>query len=216
MPDINSLASRIDAQFMAVAERVKKFQSEQQEAYQGRQDRLAKLGKIFDEMSAIWKPRLELLVAKFGERVKVTPRIVPSAREAVFEFQSKVARVKLKLAACTDVQVQKLILVYDLEIIPVLMKYTPHAETEFPLDKVDKEAVAKWVDDRLVDFVQTYLSMGDNEFYLKDQMVEDPIAHVRFPNMAAAGNIEWGGKKYYFISDETRREFAKQNKIAID
>ena len=67
-----------------------------------------------------------------------------------------------------------------------------------------------------MDFVQTYLSMGDNEFYLKDQMVEDPIAHVRFPNMAAAGNIEWGGKKYYFISDETRREFAKQNKIAID
>ena len=34
-------------------------------------------------------------------------------------------------------------------------------------------------------------------------------------NMAAACNLEWGGHKYYFISDETRREFAKQNKIAI-
>jgi YHS domain-containing protein len=88
-------------------------------------------------------------------------------------------------------------------------------ELEFPLDAVNKDAVAKWIDDRLVDFVQTYLSMGENEYYLKDYMVEDPIAHVRFPNMVAACNLEWGGKKYYFISDETRREFAKQNKIAI-
>ena len=67
-----------------------------------------------------------------------------------------------------------------------------------------------------MDFVQTYLSMAENEFYLKDRMVEDPIAHVRFPNMATAATLEWGGQKYYFISDETRREFARQNKIAID
>ena len=67
-----------------------------------------------------------------------------------------------------------------------------------------------------MDFVQTYLSMEKNEFYLKDLMDEDPIAHVRFPNMAAAVILEWGGQKYYFISDETRREFTRQNKIAID
>ena len=67
-----------------------------------------------------------------------------------------------------------------------------------------------------MDFVQTYLSMAENEFYLNDRMVEDPIAHVRFPNMAAAAVLEWGGQKFYFISDETRREFTRQNKIAID
>jgi YHS domain-containing protein len=166
-------------------------------------------------MREIWRPRLDLLMSKFGERVKATPRIVPSTREATFDFKSSLAHVRLKLAAYTDVQVRKLILSYDLEIIPVLMKFTPHAEIEFPLESVDKEAAAKWIDDRLVDFVQTYLSMGENEYYLKDLMVEDPIAHVRFPNLAAAGSLDWGGKKYYFISDETRREFAKQNNIAI-
>jgi YHS domain-containing protein len=46
-------------------------------------------------------------------------------------------------------------------------------------------------------------------------MVEDPIAHVRFPKIAAATTLEWQGQKFYFIGEETRREFAKQNGIAI-
>jgi YHS domain-containing protein len=117
------------------------------------------------------------------------------------------------LAACTDRDVQKLILTYDLEIIPVLMQFKSHDEVEFPLDAVDPEAVAKWIDDRIVDFVQTYFSLGENELYLKDQMVEDPIAHVSFPKNAAAATLEWRGQKYYFIGEETRREFEKQQGI---
>jgi YHS domain-containing protein len=57
--------------------------------------------------------------------------------------------------------------------------------------------------------------MGENEIYLKDEMVEDPIAHVTFPRLAAAMTLDWQGKKYYFIGEETRREFAEKNKISI-
>src|SRR5262249_7150674 len=128
-------------------------------------------------------------------------------------FQSHMARVQLKFSASTDRDVQNVILSYDLEIIPVLMRFKSHDEVEFPLNAVDKEAATKWIDDRIVDFVQTYFSMGENEIYLKDQMVEDPIAHVRFPRAAAATNLDWQGKKFYFMAQETRREFEKQNKI---
>jgi hypothetical protein len=215
MADISNLASRLDAQFAAVAEKFKKFQAEQVEDYKVRQKRLEQLGKVFDELREIWKPRLELLMKKFGDRVQAQPRIVPATREATFEFHSKVARVRLKLSASTDRDVQKLVLSYDLDIIPVLIRFTPHAEIEFPLNAVDKEAVAKWIDDRLVDFVETYLSFSQDDVYLKDQMVEDPIAHVRFPNIAAGATLEWQGKKLYFIGEETRREFARQNQIPL-
>jgi len=215
MPNTNSLADRIDAEFSALTDRVKKFQTQQVEEYKGRQERLAQLARVFDEMSANWRPRLELLLAKFGDRVQVTPRIVPSTREAVFEFQSKLARVRLKFAATTDRDIRKVILSYNLEIIPVLMRFNPHAEIEFPLNAVDKEAAGKWIDDRIVEFVQTYLSLGDNDHYMKEYMVEDPVAHVRFPSMAAAATLEWGGKKYYFVGEETKHEFAKQNNIAV-
>ena len=210
MPDINSLASRIDAEFSAVEDKVKKLQVEQMEGHKDRQKRLEQLAKVFDQLSAIWRPRLELLVKKFGDRVQTKPRITPSTREATFDFQSRVARVCLKFSATTDRDVQKLILGYDLDIIPVLMHFKSHDEAEFALNAIDKEAVAKWIDDRVVEFVQTYFAMGENEIYLKDQMVEDPIAHVRFPKVAAATTLEWQGQKYYFIGEDTRREFEKQ------
>jgi YHS domain-containing protein len=213
MPDINNLASRIDAEFSAVEEKVKKFQVEQVEEHKQRQKRLVELGNVFDQLREIWRPRLELLVKKFEGRVQTTPRIVPATREVTFNFQSRLAQVCLKLSAFTDRDVQKVILSYDLQIIPVLMRFKPHDEVEFPLNAVNQEAVAKWIDDRIVDFVQTYFSMGENEIYLKDQMVEDPIAHVSFPKLAAATTLEWQGQKFYFIGEETRREFEKQQGI---
>ena len=171
---------------------------------------------MFDELRDVWKPPLELLVKKFGDTVEVKPRVVPSTREATFTFQSKQARVRLKFSAATDRDVRKVILSYDLDIIPVLLRFEPHAELEFPLEAVNKEAVAKWIDDRILDFVRTYLSLGDNEVYLKEYMVEDPVTQVRFPNFAAGATLEWQGKTYYFISEETRREFTKQHGIPAE
>lgn len=209
MSEVSSLASRIDAEFSAVEEKVKQFQAQQVEQHRQREKRLEQLNKVFDELREIWRPRLDLLVRKFGDRVKATPRIVPSTREATFEFQSNLARVSLRFSALTDRDVRKVILAYDLGIIPVLMRFKNHDEIEFPLEAVDKAAVAKWIDDRIVEFVQTYFSMGENELYLKDQMVEDPVAHVRFPKAAAASLLEWGGQKFYFIGEDTRREFER-------
>jgi YHS domain-containing protein len=212
MPDIHSLASRIDAEFSAVEEKIKKSQAQQMEGHQQRQKHLEQLGKVFDELRDVWQPRLELLVKKFGDRVQTTPRIMPSTREATFDFQSHQARVSLRFAASTDRDIQKVILSYDLKILPIIMRFKSHDEVEFPLHAIDKEAVAKWIDDRIVDFIQTYFSMGENDIYLKDQMVEDPIAHVRFPKVAAT-TLEWQGKTFYFIGEETRREFEKQQGI---
>ena len=214
MPAISNLASRIDAEFSAVEGKIKKFQSEQEHLHKDRHKRLEQLGRAFDQLREVWKPRLELLAKKFEGKVQATPRITPSSREATFEFQSKLARVRLKLSAFTDRDIRKVILGYDLEIIPVLMQFDGHKQLEFPLDAVDAGAAAEWMDDRIVDFVRTYFSMGENEVYLRDYMVDDPIAQVRFPKHAAATTLTWNGKEFYFVSDETRREFEKQQGIA--
>jgi YHS domain-containing protein len=214
MPAISDLASRIDAEFSAVAQKVKQFQGQQVQEHKEREQRLEQLGKVFDQLREVWKPRLEVLVKKFGDNVKTAPRIVPSTREVSFSFQSRVARVGLKFAATTDRDIRKVVLTYDLEIIPVLMRFKSHDELEFPLDAVNKDVAAKWIDDRIVEFVQTYFAMGENEIYLKDQMVEDPVAQVRFPKMAAASSVNWEGKTFYFVGEDTRREFEKQHGIA--
>jgi len=211
MSEANDLLNRIDAEFSALEAKHKKAQVEQVQVCQQRQKKLQKLGQVFEDLREVWRPRLEVLSKKFGERVQVTPRLVPSTREARFDFQSKLAKINLKFSATTDRDISKLILSYDLEIVPILTRFDAHSEIEFPLDAIDKQAVARWVDDRIVSFVKTYLSLHEDEYYLKDEMVEDPVTKIRFPKFAAGATLQNNGKTYYFVGEETRQEFEKQH-----
>ena len=211
MADISSLLSRIDGEFAAGEKKVKEYQAGQVQAYEDRQRRLQTFEKVCEKLREIWRPRLEALAQRFGERVKVTPHLSRELREAKFEFDSNLARIDLRFTASTDQDVHKLVLDYNLEILPILMKFQPHAQAEFPLEAVDEAAVSQWIEDRIVDFVRTFLSLHQNEFYLKDHMVVDPVAGVRFPRFAAGATLDWQGKKQYFISEKTRAEFEKKH-----
>jgi YHS domain-containing protein len=46
---------------------------------------------------------------------------------------------------------------------------------------------------------------------LKDHLVEDPIAKVKFPKYAAGATLDVKGKTYYFIDEATRRDFEKKS-----
>lgn len=214
MANVDTLLKRIDAEFSALDNKIKQAQAEHVHDHQERMKRLAAFEQLLAELPAVWQPRLEALTRKFGDKVKVTPTVTSSSREGKFDFQSNLARIQLRLSASTDHDVRKLVLDYNLEIIPILMKFNSHEQAEWPLDAIDREAIANWVDDRLVDFVKTYLSLHENEWYLKDHMVVDPVADVRFPKFAAAATIEREGKTYYFVGEETRREFEAKHGAA--
>jgi YHS domain-containing protein len=205
-----SLADRIDAEFAAAADRIRQFQSEQIQEHHERQQRLEKLDQLFDGLRDLVEPRLQTLAQRFGDRVQVIPVVAPGRRHASLKFQSDLAYISLRFSASTNPDVTQAVFSYDLEILPVLMQYESHAELAFPLDAVDLEALTQWFDDRIVSFVHTYLSLNENEYYLKKQMVEDPVIHVRFPKHAAGAKMEWQGKTYYFVGEETRREFEQK------
>jgi hypothetical protein len=205
-----SLTDRIDAEFAAADQRLKQVKAQHVEEFQGRKQRLEKFAQLLEKLRDIWKPRLEALANKFAKRVDVQPLVEPGRRSALFAFQSDLARIDLRFAVAPDPDVRNVVFSYDLTIIPILMKFDSHDEVEFPLDAVDTEALGKWFDDRIVSFVKTYLSLHENQYYLKDQMVEDPIAKVKFPKFAAGATLEVKGKTVYFIDDSTRSEFEQQ------
>jgi YHS domain-containing protein len=214
MADVKSLLERIDSEISAADERLKQFKTRRVEEFQGRQQRLEQFEKTLDRLSGIWRPRLEALAEKFGPRVAVEPTIEPARRSATFAFQSELARIALRFSVVPDSDVRNIVVSYDLDIIPVLMRFDAHDEITFPLDAVDDAALTRWMDDHMVGFVKTYLSLHENEYYLKDHMVEDPIAKVRFPKYAAGASLEKDGKTYYFISQDTRTEFQARHGTA--
>ena len=208
---IDNLAERIDAEFAAAEQKVKQLQKQQVEQYEQRQQRLAKLEQVLEEHRDVWRPRLETLANRFADRVKITPSIVPTQRTATLEFQSELAQVRLRFSVGPDDDVRQVIFRYDLDILPILMKFESHVEVQFPVDEIDDEALGRWIDERIMAFVRTYLSMYENTYYLKDHLVQDPIAKVRFPKYAAAAQLERNGKTIYFISEATRRQYEQQN-----
>jgi YHS domain-containing protein len=208
------LMQRIDAEFSAAEKRLGKFRTQQVQEYQNRQERLEQFERIVDELRNVWEPRLDALAEKFGDRVDVHPTIEPGRRSATFEFHTDLASVKLRLSVAPDAEVRKLVFTYDVEILPILMKFDSHMEMEQPLDGVNRDKLAEWLDDRIVDFVRTYLALHENHYYLQDHMVEDPIAKVRFPKFAAAANREQNGKTFFFIDESTLHEFERRTSPA--
>jgi hypothetical protein len=57
-----------------------------------------------------------------------------------------------------------MVLKYDLLILPILIKFDQHAELVMPLDRVDEEAVGRWLDERILAFVQTYMTLQGDDF----------------------------------------------------
>lgn len=210
MPELNQLLGRIDAAFKASEDKLQAFQARSVEQHHGRQERLEKFDQMLVQLQGVWKPRLEALAQRFGEKVKVHPTVKPDRRSALFEVQSELARIELRFSVFTDADVRNIVFDYDLDILPILMKFDSHSRIEFPLDAVDQTQLAQWIDDRIVSFVNTYLSLHENAYYLKGHLVEDPVAKVQFPKYAAAAKVERNGKTFYFISTETSQQFLRE------
>jgi YHS domain-containing protein len=206
----SSLVERIDAEIAAAFQRVEQLKTQKVEQFQGRQERLEQFNHLLEELREVWRPRLDDLAKKFGERVNVQPRVERGHRSANFRFKSELASVELRFAVAPDPDVRNVVFTSDLQILPILMKFDSHDEISFPLNAVDKEALGQWFDECIVSFVRTYLSLHENEYYLKGHMVEDPIAKVRFPKYAAGATLQQDGKTHYFIDESTRREFEQK------
>jgi YHS domain-containing protein len=211
MADLNKFLKRLDEQVEKARKGIELKQTELQEAYQGRTKRYRTFLQLMAELHNIARPRLE----KLAERCKfdATPKEDADSKSVLLKFKTPVARVQLRLAATHDTEVRNLVLVYDLEILPLYVKFNPHAELEIPLEQVTWGSVENWLDDRLVEFAQTYVTIHFMDQYHQDHMVVDPVADVRFPKAYAHASLEKEGETYYFIAEETQREFEERHLI---
>lgn len=210
METTDKLSAQIDAALASMEAKRRQFQEVETRKYEEWKQRLEKLNATFERLRPLVESRLQLLTEKFGNRLTTTPTATRSTRELVFDIQSELARISLRFQGTTDAEIRKLILNYDLTIIPILMQFDSHAEMEMTLDAIDVEAAGRWVDARIMSFVQTYVALYENRYYLHDQMVSDPITGTAFPKVAAGARLERNGRTYYFVSEKTRREFESQ------
>lgn len=208
-----SLADRIQAEFNSRAERQKASEQEKARAAREREKRLESFDKVCENLKTVWRPRLEEFAKQFGDKIKVTPTVAPEHRQATMDFQTDLASVSMVLAVCADADVTKLVLDYTLRIVPIYFDYERSARLEQPLETIDRNAIGAWIDDRLVGCVKAYLSMQENEYYLKRAMVEDPITKQKFLREDAVAKLDHAGRVVYFRSEDSLKQYKEKHQI---
>ena len=214
MSDVSDLTRRIDAALAAVKDKAQQQTQERLQEFQERQKLLAEYETAQARVIEIAKPRLEALAKRAGERVKVTPSVSQTRRSAAFEFKSSKALIVMTFAVAPDQQVKKAVVECDLKVVPVLWRFDSHSEFSTPIDNIDAAGLTKWIDDRILAFVNLFIEIHEGELFDKSQMVEDPVAKISFPKFAAGATLEHGGQTHYFIDGTSKAEFARQKGIA--
>ncbi|WP_298272390.1 YHS domain-containing protein [Geobacter sp.] len=98
---------------------------------------------------------------------------------------------------------------YDLQILPVLMEYKRNDEMGFPLEGAD-EAVGRWVDEKILEFVDVYLRLETHPLYQKDNIVVDLVCGMPISATAATSRIERHGRTLYFCSEHCKEAYLKE------
>jgi len=216
MTDVASLIRQIDQEIAGQVNREKAAWEELARANRERGPRLKRYEAVAQHMIELLKPRLAALIERFKDVLKTEPIVREHTRGMNLTFAATVAKVSLRFEIFPDRDVSHVRLECTQEIVPVLVRYDKQSVLEVPLDQVQDDAVVGWFDERIVAFVKAYMAIVSQDEalkeHLKDQLVEDPVAKIRFPKYLATSTLERDGRTYYFVDEDTRREFEQATK----
>jgi len=214
MTDINALFNRIDQEIAAEVGRQKAGWADMVRENREREKRIQRYEAEAQHIIELVKPRLDAFIERFKAVVKVAPVVRQLTRAVSLTFAATLAKATLRFEVYPARDLHHIGLECTQEIIPVVVRYDKQSVLEFPLGEVQDDAVIEWFDDRIVAFVKAYVALVRQDEalqeQLKDQFVEDPVARIRFPKYLASSTLERDGRSYYFVDEETRREFEKQ------
>jgi YHS domain-containing protein len=215
MTDVGTLISRIDQELAAEVEHQKAVWAEVARETRERGPRLQRYEDIAKHLIELLKPRLAAFTERFAAVVKTETSVREYTRAMTLKFASTLAKVTLTFEVFPDRDVTHARLECTQEILPVWVRYDRQSVLDVPLDAVQDDAVVQWFDERIVAFVRAYLALVRQDAalreQLKEQLVEDPVAKIRFPKYLASSTLERDGRTYYFVDEDTRREFEKNS-----
>jgi YHS domain-containing protein len=117
------------------------------------------------------------------------------------------ANTILTIGISADATVEEAIITYNLEILPIFFQFDGHDQLVVPVDTVNNEHIAAWIDGKLLQFTDTYLRIQVIEQYQQSSMVVDPVCGMRINRADAEATVDYSGRTYYFCVDQCRQKF---------
>lgn len=114
---------------------------------------------------------------------------------------------RLEFSVGHNETIEQVQLRYELELMPTFTRYDSHDRFVMPLDAVDDEVAAEWVEQKLLEFLSTYLTVDRGRDDFEDESVTDPVCGMRIRRSAAIASSDYKGHPYHFCSLACRGRF---------
>ena len=160
-------------------------------------------------MQMLIVPRMERLAACFENSRLLQPDANRPFRCAcAFNHTPQFpATTTLELTISPNESLENGVVAYAVEILPILFQFERKDQLVVPLEKPADDAIAAWVERKLMMFLDAYLHLSEAEHYQRDNLVIDPVCGMRINKQFAAASEERFGETYYFCVEECRRKF---------
>jgi len=166
MSDLIKFERQVQAKLLATERQRKVYQEQLNQRTSHLLQRSIQFRQVAsDLLEAVLRPRIEKVTALLGDghvesagnvgRYCCTCHFSPAGR-----FPST---TRLELGVSHDSQFEQLLLLYDLEILPVPFAFEGSGEIAFPLAAVDERRAISWVDERLLRFVDTHIRLRETD-----------------------------------------------------
>lgn len=157
-------------------------------------------------ISDVVRPRLETLASYFVNASLAN--VEPGDRCGCwFGYSERFpVSVKIEFAIDHDREIEHVLVAYTCNINPSYLRYDSQDRLTMPLGALDDGQVSKWVEDRLLEFLEVYLRIDRGETDFEEDIVTDPVCGMRLKRSAAQA-LDRGGHRYFFCSGNCQQAF---------
>jgi YHS domain-containing protein len=206
------LGRRIQDKLQAVSKRKQLQENHVQQRMHEFEQRHERFSAIADRiMATVIRPRMEKLHSYFANA-----RFLPPDNSGkhhctcCFEHTPQFpTTATLEMAVSRDGQCETLLILYKLDILPIFFQFQGSDQLAMPLEQWDEKKIGDWVDQKIIDFVDTYLRLESLDQYQGENLVNDPVCGMRVNRAFAAAKIEYNGVTYYFCLGDCEKKFAR-------
>ena len=210
----------------AVTDRLQAVNAQRREAVESLAAEMQRRDRMSTEFAAVASrlhdaiilPRVTAVVRQF-EDAKVASTTTPFGMRTECQLPRSArypAHTKLSLSIARSPEATRGFITYSLEIIPILMAFHGECHLEFDPTAPNENEIAEWVEARLLEFVETYLRVGSEPQYQRDNLQIDPVCGMSLSAADIEEKATVRGHTYPFCSAACRERFVAAPAFYLD
>ena len=207
MSTLEEFRYKLKSQVKAAAS-APRWQSSEAEAYM---TALRSRRQQFDEaarslVATVIKPRLDTVVELFRSARTMTDEQACRCWCWFACSERFPVTAKVEFALEHDESVEHLFVRYEACLMPVFVRFQPHDKLTIRLDEINPEQIAGWVEERILEFLETYLHHDRGQDDLEEDILTDPVCGMRLQRSDVRAQAEYRGHPYFFCRTECREK----------